>query len=428
MGNDLQALPHSVYIDGTRDNQLLDGLAQNSEKRGRKSMRSLVTLLHNVKPFLAVTTVFLMLSMTGIANVQASTTFQSIPPVSVGILNAVSTSSPTDAWAVGVVYKNANTIIDTLAQHWNGQSWTVVSTPSPHNNIDILSAVADISSTNAWAVGNGSPANSLDSSGPSQALIEHFNGTGWSVVSAPADTGNLEDSLSTISALSANDIWAAGSHFDASIGGTDALFEHWNGSTWSIVPGPSTVTRNGIDYAVGAITSLTAISSNDVWAATSVSNNNPVAFEHWNGTQWSVVFGAGVANSSATISSLAASSSSDVWAVGTSRASGRRTPTLTLIEHWNGSAWSIVPSPTLSTSSGFLSGVTALSGSDAWAVGGSFTGIPEVEHWDGTQWSLISVPITTGSTANNQLSSISSLSSGTVIAVGNEVAVLNTNG
>ncbi|MBV9713513.1 MAG: hypothetical protein JO011_21645 [Ktedonobacteraceae bacterium] len=385
-------------------------------------MRSAIVPLWKTWLLPLLTAVALLVSLSSTAFAQ-STTFQSIPPVAIGTLNAVSTSSTTDTWAVGLQFKNANTIIDTLAQHWNGHAWTVVSTPSPHNNVDILSAVADLSPTNAWAVGNGSGSN-----GFSDALIEHFNGTNWRVVAPPADNGNLEDSLSAISALSANDIWAAGSHFDATIGGTDGLFEHWNGTAWSIVPSPSTFTQNGVEFAVGAITSLTAISSNDVWAATTVGNNNPVAFEHWNGTQWSLIFAPGVTNSSANIASLAASSSNDVWAVGTSRASGRRKPTLTLIEHWDGNAWSIVPSPALSTPSGFLSGVTALSRTDAWAVGGTFTGIPVVEHWDGNQWSLVSVPISTGANANNQLSAISSLSSGTVIAVGNEVAILNTNG
>jgi hypothetical protein len=124
---------------------------------------------------------------------------------------------------------------------------------------------------------------------------------------------------------------------------------------------------------------------------------------------------------------MAAVSSQDVWAVGTSKAFGRRTPTLPLIEHWNGSTWSIVPSPATGTFAAFLSGVTALSSNDAWAVGGTFTGSPVVEHWDGIQWSLVSVPVSTGA-FNNQLSAVSSLPGGTVIAVGPTLAILTNNG
>jgi hypothetical protein len=371
-------------------------------------------------PLLGAT--LLLGGFTGAGLAPTSATFRAIPPINVNsLLNSISLSAPTDAWTVGTQYKDANTIIDTLAEHWNGASWTVVPTPSPHNNVDILSAVADIAPTNAWAVGNGSGSN-----GFSLALIEHFNGSSWKVVPAAPDT-SVTSYLSTIVALSANNIWAAGSHFDSTIGGDDGLFEHWNGTAWSIIPSPSTVTLNGSEYAVQPITSLTAISSNDIWAATGAGSNNPILFEHWNGTQWNLVFAPGITNSSATISGLAASSSTDVWAVGTSKAFGRRTPILPLIEHWNGSTWSIVPSPTLSTPSGFLSGVTTLSSTDAWAVGGNYSGVPVVEHWDGTQWSLVTVPVVAGA-ANNQLASVSSLPGGTVIAVGPTLAVLSNNG
>lgn len=374
--------------------------------------------------FLIMMGLFAGLTSTTFAQSSAAT-FQAIPPVSVsgGLLDDVSTSSATDAWTVGVQYEDANTIIDTLAQHWNGQNWTVVSTPSPHNNVDVLSAVADISLTNAWAVGYGEGSN-----GFSQALIEHFNGTSWSVVTAPADTGNLDESLSAIAAVSASDVWAAGSHFDATLGGTTSLFEHWNGTAWSIVTAPSTVILNGIEHVVSSITSLAASSSNDVWASTGSGGvSDPTVFEHWDGTQWNLVQAPGVSNASVTISGLAAGSATNAWAVGTSRNSARHAPTLPLIEHWNGTAWSIVPGPTLSAFSDFLSGVTVLSATDAWAVGGDFNGSPLVEQWDGTQWSTVTVPVVAGA-ANNQFTSVRSLPGGIVLALGPSLAVLSNNG
>jgi hypothetical protein len=319
-----------------------------------------------------------------------------------------------DAWAVGIQFKNANTIIDTLTQHWSGQSWTVVPSPSPHNNVDILSAVADLSPTNAWAVGYGQ-----GSSGFSRALIEHFNGASWRVVPAANDSQSVEDTLSALTAVSANDVWAVGSHFDTTIGGDDSFFEHWNGQNWSIVPSPSGVFH---------LDALVAISSTDIWTAVgSLTTFSSTTFEHWNGQSWSIVSGPGVNNANNGIARIAAVSSQDVWAVGTSKAPGRRTPTLPLIEHWNGSTWSIVPSPATGTFAAFLSGVTALSSTDAWAVGGTFTGSPVVEHWDGSQWSLVSVPVSTGA-FNNQLSAVSSLPGGTVIAVGPTLAILTNNG
>jgi hypothetical protein len=82
-----------------------------------------------------------------------------------------------------------------------------------------LIAVAAPVSNDVWAVG-------VDSSS-SNALIEHWNGVSWSIVSSPAFTSQ---SATAISADSSTDVWTVGS-FGA---GTAAL--HWNGVTWSQVP------------------------------------------------------------------------------------------------------------------------------------------------------------------------------------------------
>jgi hypothetical protein len=85
--------------------------------------------------------------------------------------------------------------------------------------------------------------------------------------------------------------------------------------------------------------------------------------------------------SSSSLHAVAARSATDVWAVG--YASGN-----TLIEHWNGTKWSVVTSP----SSGELDGVAVFSATDAWTVGwyGSFETL--TEHWNGTSWSVVSSP------------------------------------
>jgi hypothetical protein len=69
-------------------------------------------------------------------------------------------------------------------------------------------------------------------------------------------------------------------------------------------------------------------------------------------------------------------SANDVWAVGFSpHPSG--TPQYlrqTLIEHWNGSSWSVVPSPNPAGKTYVvLNGAAAISASDVWAVGHSGT-------------------------------------------------------
>ncbi len=82
---------------------------------------------------------------------------------------------------------------------------------------------------------------------------------------------------------------------------------------------------------------------------------------------------------------MAAVSATDAWAVG----SGGNTQ---LIEHWNGSTWSIVPG---AVSSGHLYSITALSAGNIWAVGGigNRAPTPLIEHFDGTAWHLIAQPV-----------------------------------
>jgi hypothetical protein len=60
---------------------------------------------------------------------------------------------------------------------------------------------------------------------------------------------------------------------------------------------------------------------------------------------------------------------------------------LPVVEHWDGRAWHVVPTPELSASAG-LSDVTALSRNDVWAVGRTGSR-PLYEHWDGRRWHAI---------------------------------------
>jgi hypothetical protein len=112
--------------------------------------------------------------------------------------------------------------------------------------------------------------------------------------------------------------------------------------------------------------------------------------EHWNGTAWTVVpspspTGGGV------LSGVAATSPADVWAVGTSCAANGHTSTL--IERWNGTAWTRVPSPNApGATDSFLAAVTVISAQDAWAVGNSASGLSSgllIEHWNGKAWEIV---------------------------------------
>lgn len=93
----------------------------------------------------------------------------------------------------------------------------------------------------------------------------------------------------------------------------------------------------------------------------------------------------------------------------------------TLVEHWDGSTWSAVPSPNPSASSR-LESVSALSSTDVWATGEytvDGTGIDRglILHWNGVDW--VQVPsLDPGQTYGTYLHSISAVSATDVWVVG----------
>src|SRR5205823_1593623 len=119
-----------------------------------------------------------------------------------------------------------------------------------------LGGVAAVSANDVWAVGNY-----RDDSNNSQTLTEHWNGSTWSIVPSP-NRGTNNNYLKSVAATASNDVWAVGFQFDYDqvITNSRTLIEHWNGSTWSIVRSPNRGTNNNY------LESVAAIASNDVWA------------------------------------------------------------------------------------------------------------------------------------------------------------------
>jgi len=266
-------------------------------------------------------------------------------------LNAMSARAPADAWAVGVQFGAAGQAPPPpVAYHWNGSAWSLTATPSLGVNAG-LNAVSASSASDAWAVGFTLPSGYR----VRQPLYEHWNGSAWSAVSGPGL------GLNGVADLGPANAWAVG------IRGT---VEHWDGTAWSNVTVPSP----NPSYPAGAnLKAITAVSASDIWAVGSFYNTSATisAFAlHYNGSSWAVTTlpqPAVTGPSSPILRGVTAVASNNVWAVG----ENEEVPGLgitTLIEHWNGSAWSIVPSPTPGAYP-TLNAVAARSASDVYAVG-----------------------------------------------------------
>jgi hypothetical protein len=289
-------------------------------------------------------------------------------------LIGIAAISTKDVWAVGD-YINSSNIQQTLIEQWNGSSWSVVASPNVGSSDNVLYGVTAVSTTDIWAVGEvGNVGN-----GPTQTLIEHWDGASWSVI--PSPNPGISESLSGVTAVSASNVWAVGYYANKH---EQALIEQWNGTSWSVVPSPS---LGGLG---GELSAVTAVSASDIWAVGSHAINQytqNVLTEHWNGAKWSVVKSPSFAayNQLLGVASVAAN---DVWAVGYGIFISN--PPETLIEHWDGSSWSIVASGDILNNT--LSAVAAISANDVWAVGASGNPSTLIAHWDGTSWSVVKSP------------------------------------
>jgi hypothetical protein len=147
---------------------------------------------------------------------------QSSPSVSNGYLYAVAASSKSDAWAVGRRQGNPHTTM--LIEHWNGTTWKLFKLRNPGSAVNELYGVTSTSPTNVWAV--GIYGNSLNAT---KALVLHYDGTHWFRWAA-RNPGSCGGYLQSVSATSPTDVWASGLYCSS---GQRGLVEHYNGTGWA---------------------------------------------------------------------------------------------------------------------------------------------------------------------------------------------------
>jgi Protein kinase domain len=327
-------------------------------------------------------------------------------PVTVnGHLVAVGGTSDSDVWAVGCgPFKTCDM---TLTMHFNGTTWTRITSPSPGpGNFDQLHAVTAVSASDAWAVGETEDRDGSNS----RTLILRWNGTAWTRVPSPGPVGSH---LSGVTATSADNAWAVG-YTDGSSFGKGALILHWNGTAWTQVPSPTGV----------LLSSVTAVSADNVWAAGYAAD--PVTFHfttlvlHWDGATWARLPSPNPGRLGNFVTSAAQASGGTAWALGlTLNSPGVQPP---MLMRWSGSTWQVVPFPGTATSD--LTGLAATSSGVAWAVGCtlgkafSSGAAPCVStlmlQWNGTRWTRVATP------ASGEFVGVIAFSAADALAIGDQ--------
>src|SRR6266704_1243370 len=299
---------------------------------------------------------------------------------------SVAAGSASDAWAVGAS-DALSASSQPLAEHWDGHAWTTAAVPMPAGAADAqVDGVDEVSGGNGWAVGN-----LTTSAGAERTLIEHWDGTAWSVVPSPKPrTGfGAFDELRGIGGTSAGDLWAVGEYSDGQ-NFNAMLFAHWNGTAWSFVKEPAALHASAFGNAV------TVLSPTDAWAVGENGFQSATLSAHWDGHAWSFVktpFPQDGADPQNFLTGGTATGPGNVWASGYEGNVNQQNFNLPYVLHWNGTAWSLTETPNAGTECSLLAGVTALSPTDVWAAGqtGESDGalLTFAEHFNGQSWSVV---------------------------------------
>lgn len=248
-------------------------------------------------------------------------------------------------------------------------------------------------------------------------LIEQWDGATWRVV-----TNANSFPYSSVAALSPSDVWAVGYNRTPRQEGSIIQFVHWDGTRWSIVPNPNPTQPSTF------VLSMAAVATNNVWAVGQMNDTSNVILpltERWDGTAWKIVPTPTLPDVTESLFHAVARipGTNQLWAVGYALKGPRPAYGQPLIERWNGTAWQVVPGPALPSGAfgGNLNGVVALSASNAWAVG-DYTASDHtirtlIAHWDGATWKVATSPGVWGT-----LASVAAAGTQDVRAVGHSFA------
>jgi hypothetical protein len=253
-------------------------------------------------------------------------------------LNSVSCTSSESCTAVGAYRPTQADTMLPLAEYWNGRTWTIQPTPVPAGGSGVLSSISCPSAESCTAAGTDYSTGTNENP---RTLAEHWDGSSWSLQSTPdpseaAYTGG--DRLLGVSCLSSQSCVATGTFVDSDSGNQVALVAQWDGTSWTPQPTP-----DAGYYAV-----LDGVSCPSAQFCSAVGrryiNGNVTLGESWDGTSWSLQSTPNGADAGedpgAELKSVSCPSEQACTAVG-SRALYGKGPALAM--HWNGAKWSIQP-------------------------------------------------------------------------------------
>ncbi len=278
-----------------------------------------------------------------------------------------------------------------LADRWNGSSWTAqtavnVSGAAPSQ----LQATSCATSTSCVAVGE------FDNPGIGQQLplTAKWNGSTWSVVSAPAPSGALQTQLEGVSCTAATACTAVGSYYTTTYTSLP-LAERFNGTAWSIQTLATPANAQNITLRGVSCSSATACTAVGSYTSTSTYHNTPLA-EQWNGSTWKIQATPqpAAATTGSSLSGVSCKTATTCTAAGSYTSSSAQSVAYEVTQV--AGVWKLqtIPLPA-GTSYSLLGGVSCTAATACTAVGtyqGSSGSGSYAERYNGTAWKLQSIP------------------------------------
>lgn len=252
--------------------------------------------------------------------------------------------------------------------------WSVVPAPSPGTAQNTLFGVTTMPHGGVWAVGDRVSQQASRFIAP---LVEHRAGATWTATVLPGKQTNLIAAYSPAH----DDLWAVGFFQAGMTIETLPVISHYDGTRWRIVKSPQP--------SASALTAIGGASARDIWAAGRQFHHGRLLtiVEHYNGHRWTRVASPEPPSTDyLELNAIAAISHRNVWAAGNYHDAAGVSRTLVL--HYDGTAWTRVPSTNLGTGDNYLTGLTVLRG-QPWAVGRAEDGKhsrASAMRWNGTRW------------------------------------------
>lgn len=244
-------------------------------------------------------------------------------------------SCASSSWCTAVGRYESSGSLKSLAMAWNGSEWSLQTAATPMGATSSeLSAVSCTSSSACTAVGR------YTLEGTSVTLAQRWNGSSWTVQSTPNPAGATSSSLLGVSCTASNACTAVGYYYDSE-GQRLTLAESWNGMEWSI---QSTPNREGATkHILLGVDCWSASACTAVGGDFPSGEPQETLVERWNGSEWTIQESQNPSESEASVlHGISCVSESACTTVGDYIEGGVN---VTLAERWNGSSWALESTP-----------------------------------------------------------------------------------